>query len=448
MRTLGLSLLALLATTFAFLSNGGPVAAEPTDKEKSEMAAKVYALLKDKCASCHSADAKVVFGKKGTLNYILDYDKLISEKLIDTKSPEKSELYTELSEGNMPRELDKDGKPKTKKKLAQADIDLVLNWIKAGAPRWPLSASSAIALEGHEEKVTAVTFSPDGKHVLTGSWDKTARLWNAATGKEIRKLEQPEPMLGVAFSSDGKTLFTLAMNRMVTIWDSSSGKEIRNFQARCAMHSSLAISPDGKTLLTTDYDTVRLWDIETGKEVRTFGGQVADEGNLSEEIFYSAVFSINGKQILASCEDKTARLWETDSGKLVRKFEGHTETVLCAVFSPDGKLVLTGSDDKTAKLWDAATGKEIRRLEGHTGRLRSVALSPDGKYAVTTGDHTGRVWDVATGKELNCFKHSFEGEMKVTAEPLCAAFSPDGKRVVSCDVAGFVRIWPALPEKK
>lgn len=143
MRTLVLSLLALLATTFALLSNGAPVSAEPTDKEKSEMAAKVYALLKDKCASCHGADAKKVMGKKGTLNYILDYDKLISEKLIDTASPEKSALYEEISEGNMPRELDKEGKPKNKKKLAQAEIDLVLNWLKAGAPKWKVESSEA-----------------------------------------------------------------------------------------------------------------------------------------------------------------------------------------------------------------------------------------------------------------------------------------------------------------
>lgn len=141
MRTLGLGLLAILATTFVLLSNGAPVAAEPTDKEKSEMAAKVHTLLKDKCASCHGADAKKVMGKKGTLNYILDYDKLISEKLIDTASPEKSPLYEEISEGNMPRELDKDAKPKTKKKLAQAEIDLVLNWLKAGAPKWNVESS-------------------------------------------------------------------------------------------------------------------------------------------------------------------------------------------------------------------------------------------------------------------------------------------------------------------
>lgn len=141
MRTLGLGLLAILAATCALLSNGAPVSAAPTDKEKSEMAAKVYTLLKDKCASCHGADAKKVMGKKGTLNYILDYDKLISEKLIDTASPEKSPLYEEISEGNMPRELDKDGKPTTKKKLAQAEIDLVLNWIKAGAPKWVAAQS-------------------------------------------------------------------------------------------------------------------------------------------------------------------------------------------------------------------------------------------------------------------------------------------------------------------
>jgi RNA-binding protein YhbY len=104
-----------------------------TEAEKAELASGVHKLFQDHCAECHDYGAKKVYDK---IDYILDHDKLVKSKIVNLEQPEASELYEEIAEGEMPRKFDADGKPKIKVKLAKEQADLVLNWLKAGAPAW------------------------------------------------------------------------------------------------------------------------------------------------------------------------------------------------------------------------------------------------------------------------------------------------------------------------
>ena len=111
---------------------------------------------------------------------------------------------------------------------------------------------------------------------------------------------------------------------------------------------------------------------------------------------YSAAFSPDGKRIVTASDDKTARMWDGETGKPIGEpLKGHEGTVVSAAFSPDGKRIVTASHDKTARLWDAVTGKPIGEpLKGHAGRVLSAAFSPDGKRIVTASDDkTARLWD-------------------------------------------------------
>jgi roadblock/LC7 domain-containing protein len=192
-------------------------------------------------------------------------------------------------------------------------------------------------LSGRTDPVVAVAFSPDGKLVLTGSDDNTARLWEAA--------------MAVATLSG----HTLRVN-------------------------AVAFSPDGKLVLTgSDDNTARLWEAATGKAVTTLSGH---GGSVD-----AVAFSPDGKLVLTGSTDKTVRLWEAATGKPVMTLSGHTDSVRAVAFSPDGKLVLTGSTDKTVRLWEAATGKPVATLSGHVGSVAAVAFSPDGSWcwpALTT----------------------------------------------------------------
>lgn len=183
---------------------------------------------------------------------------------------------------------------------------------------------------GHSGGVLAVAFSLDGKYVLTGSGDKTARLSEIETGRELRK-----------------------------------------FGGHSGIVKTVAFSPDGKYVLTSSDNTAQLWETETGRGVRRFIGHLG--------FVDSVVFSPDGKYVLTGSHDNTARLWETETGRAVRQFIGHSGWVISAVFLADGKHVLTGSWDSTSRLWDIATGREICSLVWFQNGVQ-VVVAPDGRF--------------------------------------------------------------------
>lgn len=338
---------------------------------------------------------------------------------------------------------------------------------------------------GHTGSVESVAFSPDGKYVLTGSSDKTAKLWDAATGAEVRTFSDPPSTIvrtsvemkrsnhSVAFAPDGKYVLTGSDDGTARLWDATTGALVRTFSGHTSIVRSVAFSPDGKYVLTGALDDMaKLWDAATGAEVRTFGltgwvmsvafsadgryvltGGTNDDPTLwnaaTGEVVQtfigdakgaiSVVFSPDGKYILTgSLGGQPAKLWDISSGAVVRTFSGHTDSVESVAFSPDGNYVLTGSSDRTAKLWDATSNAQVRTFSGHTDSVWSVAFSPDGKYVLTaSSDRTAKLWDAATGAVVR----TFSGHMDVVES---VAFSPDGKYVLTGSDDATAKLWDAV----
>ncbi|MDM0053663.1 TIR domain-containing protein [Variovorax sp. J22R115] len=295
---------------------------------------------------------------------------------------------------------------------------------------WDVASGKELhVLRGHEDAVGRAQFSADGKTVLTASEDKTARLWEVASGKELYVLRGHGKMVTSAqFSADGKTVLTASEDKTARLWEVASGKELRALRGHAEMVTSAQFSADGKTVLTTSFDkTARLWDVTSGNALNTLRGH--------EHVVFSAQFSADGKTVLTASEDKTVRLWEVASGKELRALRGHEGGVYIAQFSADGKTVLTASSDKTARLWEVASGKELRALRGHEDVVISAQFSADGKTVLTASwDKTARLWDVASGKELRALR-GHEGE--VTS----AQFSADGKTVLTASWDKTARLW-------
>ncbi|MBD2651131.1 nSTAND1 domain-containing NTPase [Nostoc foliaceum] len=282
-------------------------------------------------------------------------------------------------------------------------------------------------LKGHTSNVETASFSPDGKRIVTASFDGTARVWNLS-GRQLAEIKgHTSSVNSASFSPDGKHIVTASFDGTVRVWD-LFGKPLAELKGHTKQLTSDSFSPDGKRIVIGSSDnTARVWNL-SGKlltEIKGHTGRVK-----------SASFSPDGKRIVTASDDNTARVWDL-SGKPLAKLKGHTSMVDTASFSPDGKRIVTASSmlsENTVRVWDLS-GKQLAELKGHTGHVISASFSPDGKRIVTASfDGTARVWGLS-GEQLAEFKADTDGLVK------SASFSPDGKRIVTASSDGTARVW-------
>ncbi len=321
---------------------------------------------------------------------------------------------------------------------------------------------------GHTSGITSVCFSGNGKRILTGSRDFSAKVWDLSA-HEIQTFKLDNEVQAVAFSPGADSILTGSTDGKVKLW-TMNGELLKTLTGHKKYITSVAFSPDGKTMLTgSDDATAKLWDAK-GKLISTY--------NHTKSVT-SVAFSNDGKSILTGSEDKTAVLWNLAGAKL-QTFAGHKGGVMNVRLSNDGKYVLTGSSDRTAMLWNRKTGVKIKVIN-HKDKILACDFAPDNqKFASASFDGNVKIYSV-DGKELNSFKahewglsaisfapgsqsivttcedatimqwdlkgnkiQNFQGHAKVIS---ALSFSPDGNSILSACRDNTARYWDIINNK-
>ncbi len=322
---------------------------------------------------------------------------------------------------------------------------------------WDSASGRLIQAFGEESTANAVTFAPDGQHLVSAHSDfgsirgeprvPTVRMWDVRTGKVVRTFdEKADHVPSIAMSPDGARIVAAgATDETTNIWDARSGRLLNTIRSSGYGVEQVALSADGKILAVGSDAEPTLWNAETGQKIRSFKARS------------SSVIALSPDARLLATGGAEMALWETATGRQIQVLTKTTSGpnansdnwVEVLAFAPSGATLAAGQRNGELKLYNSATRRLLVTIQGHTRPIKSIAFTPDGKRIVSASeDSTAKTWDVATGQLISTMLGAGPSEWLTMTPAGFFAASPKASDNLSIirglDVTTIDQVWQAL----
>jgi WD40 repeat protein len=298
-----------------------------------------------------------------------------------------------------------------------------------------IDQGSQVKLETQD--VVSLDFDPDGKTIITGHLDGTARIWNTGSGVELIKLQSHNDVVLSAHFIAGNKVVTTSVDGTARVWNLTPLNLIQNISTREFISKS-EFSHSAETIaLVTSNNTVLIWNVKNDSKIFVLDGH--------EEDIVSIDFSFDDQYLVSASRDGTFRIWDLSNGTSVKAIDWHQNDVLSAKFSSDGKYIVSASLDGNACLWDAKSGDLVHTFMGHESGVFYTGFNQDGSELLTI-DYSGVIghWDVSKGELIRFYKMEASGlDSAFNLGYVSAVFSEDGRMITAVGKDEVARVWNA-----
>lgn len=298
---------------------------------------------------------------------------------------------------------------------------------------------------GHSSRITSVAWSPNGKYIASGSFDKTIQLWDASNGQNIRVYKgHMQRIQALAWSPDSTRIASCSDDATIHIWDAATDNMLFTYAGHRGEVNALAWSPDGTRIASAGVDrSVQVWDAKSGTVYNTY--QHSEPVN-------AVIWSPDSRRIASAGKGGWIHIWEASKEQQKRslftslfsnrgplKINGLAGAINSLAWSPDGHYVAAACYERSVKAWYAESGR-LALVYGPDSSviINSVAWSPNSRFlASAANDRHVAVWNTISKRTA----HTYFGH---TGYVMAVAWSPDGTRLASAGVDRTVQVWQAV----